>query len=96
MFNANSARAHCGNEGAHRHHAGLSRDSTIYDIDLPVIQVRGRAVLSPDDGRPGAAYVNAIDPAHTGRPTFMLSYTWACVLGCDVAVTVTVLCDCAV
>ena len=65
------------------HGAGLNHESLVYELeDLQkdqhgVIRRRGAGVVSPVDGRIGAAYVHCLDgPDHVGLADYMLSYVW--------------------
>uniref|UniRef100_A0A7S2VSU8 MalT-like TPR region domain-containing protein n=1 Tax=Zooxanthella nutricula TaxID=1333877 RepID=A0A7S2VSU8_9DINO len=62
--------------------AGLSRDSTIHEIEPTVIRGRGADAACPRDGRLGAAYVDTLEgPDSVGTASFMLSYTWGYKVG---------------
>jgi len=57
--------------------AGFSKDTPIYELEPIVIRSKGQHVVCPRDGRPGAAYVDAIqEPDAVGPATHMLSYSW--------------------
>lgn len=57
--------------------AGLSRDSTVYEVEPVVIRPKGAAVWCPIDMRLGCAYVDAIHGEdHVENATHMLSYAW--------------------
>ncbi|CAB9524044.1 Kinesin light chain [Seminavis robusta] len=68
---------------------GLSRDSTVYDIEnldeeAPgVIRRKADHVCCPIDGRMGAAYVHGVDDdgISVGQANVMLSYTWGYRIG---------------
>jgi hypothetical protein len=62
--------------------AGLSRDSTIYDLEnlngpAGLIRKEGVDVVCPITNTRGAAYVHCLEGAdNVGGATHMLSYTW--------------------
>jgi len=65
--------------------SGLTRDSTLYEIEdlqsnkLGLVRQKGVDVTCPIDGRPGAAYVHCLESlggSHVGTATHMLSYAW--------------------
>ncbi|CAE8639821.1 unnamed protein product [Polarella glacialis] len=57
--------------------AGLSRISTVHDIEDRVIRGPSARTICPRDGRMGAAYVDVVrGNDNVGQATHMLSYTW--------------------
>lgn len=62
--------------------AGFGSEAKIYELEPLVIRGKGVDVVCPRDGRPGAAYVDAIrGPEAAGPSTHMLSYTWGYAIG---------------
>jgi len=63
--------------------AGYNKHSKISEIEdlskkevLGVIRRKGKAQISPIDGRPGSAYVHCLGGEDVGLANFMLSYSW--------------------
>jgi tetratricopeptide (TPR) repeat protein len=57
--------------------AGLTKESTIQDIEERVLRGKGSLTSCPRDGRLGSAFVDAVHGEdNMGRATHMLSYTW--------------------
>ncbi len=79
--------------------AGLSVDSTVYEIeDLRskepgLIRRKGLHVKCPLDGKMGSAYVHTLEGEdHVGQATYMLSYTWGYKVS-DIVQTLLDFCD---
>jgi len=60
---------------------GFDRSAKVYEIEPPVIRAKGKDVICPRDGKPGAAYIDCIAEGDAGMSTHMLSYTWGYEIG---------------
>ena len=70
---------------------GLSRDSNVHEVEPEVIRGKGKSVVCPRDGKPGAAYVDCVTNGQAGQASVMLSYVWAYTVG-DIADTLLEFC----
>jgi len=60
---------------------GFDRTAKVYEIEPSVIRGKGKDVICPRDGKPGASYIDCLSESDAGMSTHMLSYTWGYEIG---------------